>query len=379
MSLLLLGYFLFLSTLVLTSALVFRKRRIATNIEEYPAISIVKPLCGWSERLEENLTSFFTIAYEGEIELIFIAKDKNDPALHLARQLGQKFPDRKMRWTTTSDFTGWQPKTASMETGFRLATHERLVFADDDVRLETNVLTCMIATLESEKVGATYAQPFIASPSGLGGVFEACFMNYAMHIIHLHMERVGLDTLAGNTFAMKKSTLNALGGFKSIHTFIADDVMLGKALKKSGKLLCIAPHPVMVHSGAKSITSALEHQLRWLRIWRLSEGMKASLGFFYSSVFFVLPLILWLDLNLLWMMAFAYTEMMIAILIHRLVLKRTPDIRVIALTPLALLLVQVLVFVSFLSSTVRWRGNKYQLGKHGKIQSITPISTTPSR
>src|SRR5262245_2180359 len=57
------------------------------------AISILKPLCGIDDGLEENLERFATLDYP-RYELLLGVKDEHDPAWPLARAMAKKYPRR---------------------------------------------------------------------------------------------------------------------------------------------------------------------------------------------------------------------------------------------------------------------------------------------
>ena len=61
-----------------------------------PGVSILRPLKGLDSNLYENLESTFTQEYPN-FEIIFSVADKNDQALHIARDLMLKYPSINTR------------------------------------------------------------------------------------------------------------------------------------------------------------------------------------------------------------------------------------------------------------------------------------------
>src|SRR5882672_9739938 len=58
-----------------------------------PAISVLKPLCGHDEGLEENLRSFFEQDYP-EFEVLFAVHREDDPAASLAERIMSEYSSR---------------------------------------------------------------------------------------------------------------------------------------------------------------------------------------------------------------------------------------------------------------------------------------------
>ncbi|MBK7090174.1 MAG: hypothetical protein IPH59_00380 [bacterium] len=84
------GAYAVVSTLILAYELYFNSRR-KRQPRLLPAISILKPLKGLDDQLEENLRSFFKLDYPN-YEIIFGVADSDDPAVSVVRRLQAEFP-----------------------------------------------------------------------------------------------------------------------------------------------------------------------------------------------------------------------------------------------------------------------------------------------
>lgn len=351
------------------------KRKIPVSIP-LPAISVIKPLCGANEELLENLRSFYLVDYPAPIELIFVAETESDPAWKILAEAQTPAPDRTTKKVIAGSQQGWLPKTWSVRHGLAAATHEHVVFADADVRIDGKMLRDVVARSTFTDVGAAYAQPICAHAGGIGGVLDAVVTNYTAFVLQPLLERLGADHLAGTLYAMRRSVLVRVGGFESVWDNIAEDISLGKKIRAAGYRLSLAAYPVLTVSGKLSVCDFFTHQIRWLRTWRCTTGISAALISCFSSLAIAglgvaLQPGLWEFLPLL-----AAGEMMILAHQERCVHLRRLDLRVVVCGPLALLLEQLITMWSLVGRNVTWAKRRYLLSSNGTILRVCRDTVT---
>ena len=84
-------------TALLSFVCVFLVTRRPRTIADYtPPVTILKPLKGLDEALEENLRSFFQLDYP-TFQLLFGVADLNDPAIAVVQRLMAEFPAQDAR------------------------------------------------------------------------------------------------------------------------------------------------------------------------------------------------------------------------------------------------------------------------------------------
>src|SRR5581483_4212919 len=120
----------------------------------WPAVTLFKPVHGMEPRLPENLESFFQQDYP-EFELIFGARDENDEALTIVRQLRHKYPDIPMRIVISGEPSRPNAKVCSLELMIPLATTNYFIFSDSDVHVNRSYIRDVIAPLADPQVGLT--------------------------------------------------------------------------------------------------------------------------------------------------------------------------------------------------------------------------------
>jgi ceramide glucosyltransferase len=84
----------------------------------------------------------------------------------------------------------------------------------------------------------------------------------------------------GATIALRRATLQRIGGFARIRDELADDHRLGDAVRQIGLATVLSPYIVENHVAEPSLASLWRHELRWARTVRAM----APLGFAGSII-----------------------------------------------------------------------------------------------
>ena len=102
-----------------------------------PRVSILKPLAGADDDLEENLASFAALDYP-DYEVLFGVASAGDAAIPAARRFIAAHPERA-RLVFTDPTNAVNPKVAQLLDLEREATGEVLVVSDSNVRVERTI------------------------------------------------------------------------------------------------------------------------------------------------------------------------------------------------------------------------------------------------
>ena len=116
-----------------------------------PGISVLKPLCGVDDELEENLACFARLDWP-EYEVLLGVRDAGDAACPVARRFEARYPGR-FRLVLQRGEPGLNPKVNQLVTLARAARHGVLVVSDSNVRVEPGYLAEIAALLEDPAVG----------------------------------------------------------------------------------------------------------------------------------------------------------------------------------------------------------------------------------
>src|ERR1700687_5017927 len=113
-----------------------------------PPISVLKPLCGRDDRLEENLRSFFTQDYP-DYEILFAVHALSDPAVSVVNKVNSEFPQGpKVHLIETGEPTVPNAKAHSLGHLLARAQHSILVMSDSDVYVPPDLLQRVAAEFQ---------------------------------------------------------------------------------------------------------------------------------------------------------------------------------------------------------------------------------------
>src|SRR5258708_14753364 len=142
-----------------------------------PPISVLKPLCGHDDGLEENLRSFMVQDYP-EYEVLFGIHRADDPAVAVAEKIISEFSGRiNARLVITGEPPIPNAKAFSLNRMVREANYDVLVMSDSDVRVTPTLLSHLAREFQNERIGLISC-PYRAVPGkSLWSRLESIGMN----------------------------------------------------------------------------------------------------------------------------------------------------------------------------------------------------------
>ena len=352
-------------------------RRTDDPRSESASVTILKPLYGPEIGLRENLTTFCRQDYRAPVQIIFGLRSPDDPAAGVVRELQAEFPDLNLRLVIDETQHGSNRKVSSLINMARYIEHDVVVLADSDVAVQSNYLQRLCGALERPGVGLVTCL-YRGIYTGTLWSRLAC-MGMEFHFLPSVVVglAVGLaEPCLGPTMALRRETLAAIGGFKTLADQLADDYALGAEVTKLGLHIEFPSFLIGHNCPERSFGELFRHELRWARtIFRIDR-----LGFIGSGITHPLPWAL-LAALLRGFDLWGYTLVALA-LACRLWLQAGVA-RAIGLSaaslPLAALRDMISFFVylaCFFGSRVDWRGQTYQVDRKG---TMTPSGVSEIR
>ncbi len=256
--------------------------------EIWPSVTILKPLHGSEPNLHRNLASFLAQDYAGEVEVIFGVGDGADPAALVVEQLQAEAPDRDLTLVVDGRRRGSNGKVSNLINMAERARHDVIVLADSDMLVEPDYLRRLVAEIGRPGVGlVTCLYRGMAMPS-LWSRMATQWIDYQFLPSVLVGMALGMaKPCFGSTIALRRDTLDAIGGFTSFKDDLADDYAMGAAVRALGLDVAVPSTLVLGHLCAASSASDLARQeLRWAKTIRSID----PIGFVGSIVTQPIPL-----------------------------------------------------------------------------------------
>ncbi len=333
------------------------------------SISVIKPLCGCDEGLEENLRSFFAQDYP-DFEVLLAVHRENDPAVVVAEKVIGEFAGRiPARLIVTGESPIPNAKSYSLNRLVREARHELLVMGDSDVRVRPDLLKNLAREFEDSRVGLITCPYRAIGGRSIWSRLEALGMNTELlgGVLVARMVE-GMKFALGCTLAVRRSVLEEMGGFAYLQEFLAEDFVLGHRAAELGHEVLLSSAIIEHRIGSQSMVRNLSHRLRWARSTRRSRPA----GYWGQIFTYPLPLalLLWATYGAAWpavLLALVLrTGAAVATsesVLHDPVLRREWW-----LLPIQDVLGFLVWIGGFLGDTIIWRDRKCTVLRDGRLQ-----------
>jgi ceramide glucosyltransferase len=249
-------------------------------------VTILKPLHGAEPCLLENLVSFCTQDYPGPIQIVFGVQDPKDEAIAIVNRLRTKHAGLRFDLVIDATMHGLNRKVSNLVNMERCAEHEIIIVSDSDMRVDPDYLSRIVAALESGGIGAVTCLYHGWGATGPWSQIAALGIN--AHFLPSVVVGLGLGLAKpcfGSTVAFKRSTLDEIGGFRSVADCLADDYALGAALRGRGYQILVTPFSIGHICTEISAAELWQHELRWSRTIRTVD----PIGHFGSVVTHAFP------------------------------------------------------------------------------------------
>jgi ceramide glucosyltransferase len=345
-----------------------------------PPLTLLKPVHGAEPDLDRHLASFFEQDYP-EFEILFCAREPNDPGLDIARRVAARYPNIPAKFFSTGEPPYINAKVASMELMEKSAAHDILVISDSDVRVTPDYLRAVALPFADPKVGGMCCvYRGIASGGGLWARLEAVGMSVEMTagvLVARMME--GMQFVLGPTMAFRRDVIRRMGGFKVTADYCADDFVLGNETYKLGKEVVLSHHAIDHIVINLSLMASLKHQVRWMKSTRFSRP-KGHFGtaLTFSMPFGILGLFAGLLLGHPWwgiaLLAWAVASReALSVAVGRMVVRDPSWFNLVVLYPVRDLMGFFFWAASYMGSRILWRGRVFQLLPGGKMRAAKQV------
>ena len=340
-----------------------------------PPVSILKPLKGVDPEMYQSFRSHCLQEYP-RFEIIFGVSDASDPSLELVRRLRAEFPGKAIQVLICNEKLGTNTKVSNLAQMVAVAQYEYFVVNDSDIRVEPDYLRRVISPLSDPTVGMVTCLYRGVAASTLGSRLESLGIStdFSAGVLAARCLEGGVRFGLGSTLALRRSDLQAIGGYESIVDYLADDYEIGGRIASRGLRVHLSEVLVDTFLPAYSLRGYASHQLRWARGVRNSRPWGyLGLALTFGLVWAILALLVSHGAIWAWGLlgvTFA-ARLLMALVVGLGVLRDRPTLRYLGLIPVRDVVAVCIWLASFAGHTVAWRGDCFYL-KDGKLARIGP-------
>ncbi len=355
-----------------------RTRREGTEGgSDLPPVSILKPLKGVDDRLLDNLSDFCRLDYP-EYEIVFCVQGASDPALRVARKVKEMHPGREISIVAADCREGLNPKVNNMIPGYAAAKHPFVLVSDSNVAPAPGYLREAMSHFRDPEVGLVSHLVRGVGAKTLGARLESQHLNTFILPSVCFLDRMfSLPCVVGKSMLMRRTDLEAVGGFRGVKDYLAEDYILGERFRKAGKKVVVSSAPVDTVNVYRTVRQFLSRHARWNRM-RFSIAGAAYIGELLANPVGISVLMIAAAggnaeaVRVAGGIAAAKTAMDAALLLR---LGDRASARWAVLGPLRDLMAFGLWFSAFFSREVEWRGRTLRITGDSRL---VPVGETPA-
>lgn len=265
-------------SLALLAVRSFARQPVPAAVSAGPTISVLKPVKGSDPDLYGSFASHCRQQYRGRFELLLGSAAGLEKAAGLAAleamavRLRAEFPAVPVRVIACPERRGTNGKVSTLAQMVPHALGAVLVVNDADIRVGSGYLQGIAAWLGDPAVGLV-TMPYrgqVVAGGGLWARLEALGIStdFFPAVLTSRMLEGGVHFGMGSTLALRRETLEAIGGLVPLVEHLADDYELGARVHAAGRRVVLSPEVVATTVPRYSLRGFMEHQMRWARTVR---------------------------------------------------------------------------------------------------------------
>ena len=243
-----------------------RPRTGIAPLRETPPVTIVRPVCGLDNFVEETLRTSFELAYPA-FELIFCVASGRDPVVPVVRKLIAAHPGVAAQLLVGDDRVSVNPKLNNCVKGWRAAAHPFVVIADSNVLMPKDYIQRLLAAWQPD-TGLVCSPPVGCRPLGLSANLECAFLNSYQARAQYFADTLGIGFAQGKTMLWRRADLEAAGGIRALGAEAAEDAASTKIVRAAGLRVRLVDGPFEQPLGRRSLKEVWRRQTRWARLRR---------------------------------------------------------------------------------------------------------------
>jgi ceramide glucosyltransferase len=377
--------------LCLAAAYLFRSRPVTGFSDQWPPVTLLKPVHGLEKGLEENLRTACLQDYP-VFQVVCSVQRPDDPAIPLLRKLQREFGPDRVAVAIENQRAGANGKINNLVGALPAARHDILVISDSDIRLRPDYLRTIVAPLADPRVGAVCTLYKAIAAERWFEKLELLTVNaeFLPNVIFAGLTGAS-DFCLGASTAIRRSMLKDIGGLESLGDYLVEDYEMGRRIVLAGKRLAILPYCVDTVVDLKTLRQWWDHQVYWDQNTRAAR----PIGFFGTVLTKSIPFALLLavlregDLVSLGILAGTLVVRLLTAAGIATKFRDREGLKTLVWLPCRDLIGFLTWVLAFTKPTTVWRGVEFDLTRDGRLvcredacdSSSSPATTSalPSR
>ncbi len=183
--------------------------------------------------------------------------------MSVVKQIIADFPHVDISLVISDRTIGTNLKVSNLANAVTQAKYPFLVLADSDISVGSDYLQQVIQPMQQESVGVVTClyRPVVR---GWVAILEAVGIATEYHTGVLVARKLeGMKFALGPTIAIRKTVLEAIGGFTAIADYLADDFQLGYLPTQIGYQVVLSEYIINHAIATESLTDLIQRQTRW--------------------------------------------------------------------------------------------------------------------
>lgn len=243
-------------------------RRALAAASDAPPVTIVRPVCGVDNFVEDTLASSFALDYPA-FEIVFCVALERDPVVLIVRALMAAHPHMRTRLLVGDDRVSANPKLNNCVKGWDAAAHDWIVIADSNVLMPPDYVQRLLAAWRPG-CGLVCAPPVGSRPENVWAELECAFLNTYQARWQYCADTLRRGFAQGKTMLWRRADLDAAGGIRALGAELAEDAASTKLVRALALDVHLVDAPFAQPLGRRGWREVWRRQTRWARLRRAS-------------------------------------------------------------------------------------------------------------
>jgi ceramide glucosyltransferase len=236
--------------------------------DQYPPVSLVRPLCGLDNFAADTLRSTFALVYP-HYGILFCVASARDPVVPLVEALIAEHPGANAKLLIGDDRLSNNPKLNNVQKGWAAAAYDWIIIADSNVLMPSDYIQQLFASWRAD-TGLVASPPIGCRPEGFWAELECAFLNTYQARWQYAADSFGFGFAQGKTMLWRRADLERAGGILALTKEVAEDAAATKVVRSAGLKVRLANRPFPQPLGRRSASEVWNRQVRWARLRRAS-------------------------------------------------------------------------------------------------------------